>query len=160
MSPDLAEKQLEILKEAVPKISRVAVLHNPANPGNAPQVRHAQDAAQVLHFRVQILGAKGPGDIDSAFAAMSREHAGGAIVLLDAVLQNNRARIAELSARHRLPAVYGLSEYTDVGGLMAYGPDRVDMFRHAAIYIDQILKVPSPAICPWNSPISSRSSST
>jgi ABC-type uncharacterized transport system substrate-binding protein len=79
MSPDLAEKQLEILKEAVPKISRVAVLHNPANPGNAPQVRHAQKAAQALHVRVQILGAKGPGEIDSAFAAMSRDHADGAI---------------------------------------------------------------------------------
>jgi putative ABC transport system substrate-binding protein len=152
MSPDLAEKQLEILKEAVPKISRVAVLHNPANPGNAPQVRHAQDAAQALHLRVQILGAKGPGDIDSAFAAMSREHAGGAIVLVDAVLQNNRARITELAARHRLPAVYGLSEYTDVGGLMAYGPDRLDMFRHAAIYIDQILKGAKPGDLPVEQP--------
>ena len=92
----------------------------------------------------KILGAKGPGDIDSAFTAMSREHAGGAIVLVDAVLQNNRARITEFAARHRLPAVYGLSEYTDVGGLMAYGPDRLDMFRHAAIYIDQILKGAKP----------------
>lgn len=82
MSPDLAEKQLEILKEAVPKISRVAVLHNPANPGNAPQVRHAQDAAQTLHIRVQILGAKGPSDIDRAFSAISREHAEGVIVLV------------------------------------------------------------------------------
>jgi ABC transporter substrate binding protein/Phage integrase family len=70
MSPDLAEKQLEILKEAIPKISRVAVLHNPDNPGNAPQVRHAQDAAQALRLRAQILGAKGPGELDSAFTAM------------------------------------------------------------------------------------------
>ena len=152
MSPDLAEKQLEILKEAIPKISRVAVLHNPANPGNAPQVRHAQDAAQALHLRALILGAKGSGDLDSAFAAMSREHADGAIVLVDAVLQNNRGRITELAARHRLPVVYGLSEYTDVGGLMAYGPDRLDMFRHAAIYIDQILKGAKPGDLPVEQP--------
>jgi putative tryptophan/tyrosine transport system substrate-binding protein len=152
MSPDLAEKQLEILKEAIPKISRVAVLHNPANPGNAPQVRHAQDAAQALHLRAQILGAKGPGDLDSAFAAMSRERADGAIVLVDAVLQNNRGRITELAVRHRLPVVYGLSEYTDVGGLMAYGPDRLDMFRHAAIYIDQILKGAKPGNLPVEQP--------
>jgi len=148
MSPDLAEKQLEILKEALPKISRVAVLHNPDNPGNAPQVRHAQDAAQALRLRAQILGAKGPGELESAFAAMMREHADGAIVLVDAVLQNNRGRITELAARHRLPVVYGLSEYTDVGGLMAYGPDRLDMFRHAASYIDQILKGAKPGDLP------------
>ena len=152
MSPDLAAKQLEILREALPKISRVAVLHNPANPGNAPQVRHAQDAAQALHLRTQILAAKGPGDLDSAFAAMSREHADGAIVLVDAVLQNNRGRITELAARHRLPMVYGLSEYTDVGGLMSYGPDRLDMFRHAAIYIDQILKGARPGDLPVEQP--------
>jgi putative tryptophan/tyrosine transport system substrate-binding protein len=123
-----------------------------ANPGNAPQVRHAQDAAQTLHIRVQILGAKGPSDIDGAFSAISREHAEGVIVLVDAVLQNNRARITELAARNRLPAVYGLSEYTDVGGLMAYGPDRLDMFRHAAIYVDQILKGAKPGDLPVEQP--------
>src|SRR5438093_8022210 len=84
MSPDLAEKQLEILKEVVPKISRVAVLHNPANPGNAPQLRHAQDAARALGVRLQLLGARGPSEIDSAFAAMTNEQAGAVIVLVDA----------------------------------------------------------------------------
>ena len=80
-----------ILKEVVPKISRVAVLHNPANPGNAPEVRHAQDAARALGVRLQILGARGPGEIDNAFAAMTHERASAVIVLVDAVLQNNRA---------------------------------------------------------------------
>jgi putative tryptophan/tyrosine transport system substrate-binding protein len=152
MSPDLAEKQLEILKEAVPKISRVAVLHNPANPGNAPQVRHAQDAARTLGVRLQILGARGPGEIDSAFVAMINEQAGGMIVLVDAVLQNNRTRVTNLAARHRLPAVYGLGEYAEVGGLLAYGPNRLDMFRHAATYVDQVLKGAKPGDLPIEQP--------
>jgi ABC-type uncharacterized transport system substrate-binding protein len=152
MSPDLAEKLLEILKEIVPKISRVAVLHNPANPGNAPQVRHAQDAARALGIRLQLLGARGPSEIDSAFAAMANEQAGAAIVLVDAMLQNNRTRITELAARHRLPAVYGLNEYPEAGGLLAYGPNRLDMFRRAATYVDRILKGAKPGDLPVEQP--------
>jgi putative ABC transport system substrate-binding protein len=135
MSPDLVEKQLEILKEVVPKISRVALLHNPANPGNAPQVRHAQDAARALGVRLQLLGARGPSEIDSAFAAMTNEQAGAVIVLVDAVLQNNRTRITDLAARHRLPA-----------------PHRLDMFRRAATYVDKILKGAKPADLPVEQP--------
>jgi putative ABC transport system substrate-binding protein len=152
MSPDLAEKQLQILKELVPKTSRVAVLHNPANPGNAPQVRHAQDAARALGVRLQILGARGPSEIDGAFAAMAAEQAGAVIVLVDAILQSNRARIADLAARHRLPAVYGLHEYAEVGGLLAYGPNRLDMFRRAATYVDRILKGAKPGDLPVEQP--------
>jgi len=152
MSPDLAEKQLEILKEVVPKISRVAVLHNPANPGNAPQVRHAQDAARTLGVRLQLLGARGPSEIDSAFAAMTHEQAAAVIVLVDAMLQNNRKRITDLAGRHRLPAVYGLSEYTEAGGLLAYGPNRLDMFRRAATYVDRILKGAKPGDLPVEQP--------
>jgi putative ABC transport system substrate-binding protein len=152
MSPDLAEKQLQILKELVPKTSRVAVLHNPANPGNAPQVRHAQDAARALGVRLQILGARGPSEIDSAFAAMTAEQAGAVIVLVDAILQSNRARIADLAARHRLPAVYGLHEYAEAGGLLAYGPNRLDMFRRAATYVDRILKGAKPGDLPVEQP--------
>jgi putative ABC transport system substrate-binding protein len=152
MSPDLVEKQLEILKEVVPKISRVALLHNPANPGNAPQVRHAQDAARALGVRLQLLGARGPSEIDSAFAATTNEQAGAIIVLVDAILQNNRTRITDLAARHRLPAVYGLSEYAEAGGLLAYGPHRLEMFRRAATYVDKILKGAKPADLPVEQP--------
>jgi len=144
MSPDLVAKQLEILKEAVPKVSRVAVLWNPANAGNAPQVRHAQDAAGALGVRLQSLGAKGPSEIDSAFTAMTSEQAGAVIVLVDAMLQENRTRITDLAARNRLPAVYGLSEYAEAGGLLAYGPNRLGMFRHAVTYVDKILKGAKP----------------
>jgi putative ABC transport system substrate-binding protein len=152
MSPDLAAKQLEILKEVVPKTSRVAVLHNPANPGNAPEVRQAQDAARALGVRLQLLGARGPSEIDSAFAAMTNERAGALIVLVDAVLQNNRTRITDLAARHRLPAVYGLSEYAEAGGLLAYGPNRLEMFRRAATYVDRILKGAKPGDLPVEQP--------
>jgi putative tryptophan/tyrosine transport system substrate-binding protein len=150
MSPDLVEKQLEILKEVVPKVSRVALLHNPANPGNAPQVKHAQDAARALGVRLQLLGARDPGEIDSAFAVMTGEQA--VIVLVDATLQGNRARITDLAARHRLPAVYGLSEYAEVGGLLTYGPNRLDMFRHAGVYVDKILKGAKPGDLPVEQP--------
>jgi putative ABC transport system substrate-binding protein len=152
MSPDLVEKQLEILKEVVPKVSRVALLHNPANPGNAPQVRHAQNAARALGVRLQLLGARGSSEIDSAFAAMTNEQAGAVIVLVDAMLQDNRTRITDLAARNRLPAVYGLSEYAEARGLSAYGPNRLDMFRHAATYVDKILKGVKPGDLPVERP--------
>ena len=152
MSPDLVAKQLEILKEVVPKVSRVALLHNPGNPGNAPEVRHAQDAAGALGVRLQPLGARGPAEIDRAFAAMTNEQASAVIVVVDAVLQENRTRITDLAARHRLPAVYGLSEYAAVGGFLAYGPNRLDMFRHAVTYVDKILKGAKPGDLPIEQP--------
>jgi len=152
MSPDLVGKQLEILREVVPKVSRVAVLHNPANPGNAPQVRHAQDAARTLGVRLQPLEAGSPSEIDIAFAAMTKEHAGAVVVVVDAVLQSNRTRISDLAARHRLPAVYGLSEYAEVGGLLTYGPNRLEMFRHAVTYVDKILKGTKPGDLPIEQP--------
>ena len=150
MSSDLVEKQLEILKEIVPKVSRVALLHNPANPGNAPQVKHAQDAARALGVRLQLLGARDPGEIDSAFALMTAEQA--VIVLVDATLQANRARITDLAARHHLPAVYGLSEYAEAGGLMAYGTNLLGMFRLSASFVDKILKGAKPGDLPVEQP--------
>jgi putative ABC transport system substrate-binding protein len=152
MSPDLVEKQLEILKQVVPKASRVALLHNPANPGNGPQARHAQDAALALGVRLQLLGARDPSEIDRAFVAIANEHAGAVIVLVDAMLQGNRTRITDLASRHRLPAVYGLSEYADAGGLLTYGPNRLVMFRRAAIYVDKILKGAKPGDLPIEQP--------
>ena len=152
MSPDLVGKQLEILRELVPKVSRVTLLHNPANPGNAPQVRNAQDAAGALGLRLQPLGARDPSEIDNAFAAMTNEQSGAVIVLVDAILQENRTRITDLAARHRLPAVYGLSEYAKAGGLLAYGPNRLDMFRHAVTYVDKILKGAKPGDLPIEQP--------
>jgi len=140
MAPELVGKQLQMLKEVVPKSSRVAVLWNPANPGNAPQLREAEAAARTLGVRLQPLEARNPNDFDGAFAAMTRQQAGALIVLVDSMLNDHRTRIADLAAKSRLPAVYGLPEHAEAGGLMAYGASRSDLFRRAATYVDKILK--------------------
>jgi putative ABC transport system substrate-binding protein len=152
MTPEVVAKQLDLLREVVPKISRVAVLGNPANPGNAPQLRAAETAARVLGMRLQPLDARGPSEIDRAFAAMTRERAGAFLVLLDPMLAGQRERIADLAAKSHLPAMYALKQYVEVGGLMAYGADIFDLFRRTAIYVDKILKGAKPADLPIEQP--------
>jgi putative tryptophan/tyrosine transport system substrate-binding protein len=152
MAPDLVGKQLELLKEVVPRVSRMALLGNPANPGTAPMVRRAQDAARASGIRLQPLEARSPGEIDSAFAAMTRERAGALIVLLDGMFADHRARISDLAARHRLPAVYGSHDFAEAGGLMVYGSSFVDRHRRAATFVDKILKGAKPADLPIEQP--------
>ena len=152
MTPEVVAKQLELLREVVPKISRVAVLGNPANPGNAPQVRAAEMAARALGLRVQPLEARRPSEIDGAFAAMTRERAGAFLVLLDPMLVGHRERIADLAAKGHLPAMYALRQHVEVGGLMAYGADIFDLFRRTAIFVDKILKGAKPADLPIEQP--------
>jgi ABC-type uncharacterized transport system substrate-binding protein len=154
MSPEVVGKQLELLRQVVAKLSRVAVLSNPANPGSAPQLRQAEVVARALGMRLQPLGAHSPSEIDSAFAAMTRERAGALLVLLDPTLaaRLQRARIAELAARSRLPAMYALRLHVDAGGLMAYGADIFDLYRRCAIYVDKILKGAKPADLPVEQP--------
>jgi len=152
MLPELVGKQLELLKEVVPKVSRVALLGNPANPGNAPQLRHAQDAARALGVRLQPLEARDTSEIDSAFAAITTERAGAVIVLSDTVLLDHRTRIADHAARRRLPTVFGLSEFAEAGGLLAYGPSLADGYRRAATYVDKILKGAKAADLPVEQP--------
>ena len=148
MASDLVGKQFEVLKEVVPKGSRVALLWNPANPGSAPQVREAEGAARALGMRLQTLEARDPQEIDSAFATMTKERAGALVVLSDAILLNQRRQIAELAAKGRLPAVYTLREHAEAGGLMAYGANPLDLERRAATYVDKILKGAKPADLP------------
>ena len=152
MASDLIGKQLEVLKEVVPKVSRVALLWNPANPGSAPQLREAEAAARVLGVRLQTLEARAPQEIDSAFAAMTRERAGALVVLADAILLNQRRQIAELAAERRLPAVYGASEHAEAGGLMVYSANLLDLERRAATYVHKILKGAKPADLPVEQP--------
>ena len=152
MAPEIVGKQLELLKEVVPKVSRVALLGNPANPGTAPMVRRAHDAARELGIRLQPLEARSPREIDIAFAAMTRERAGALLVLLDVMFADHRARIADLAAKHRVPAMYGLQEFAEVGGLMVYGSSFVDRFRRAAIFVDKILKGAKPGALPIEQP--------
>jgi len=140
MSPEVVGKQLELLRQVVPKISRVAVLANPANPGNAGQLRQAEVVAKALGMRLQPLGAQSPSEIDRAFAAMTRERAGALLVLLDPLLARQREHIADLAARSHLPAMYALRLHVEAGGLMAYGANFFGLYRRAAIYMDKILK--------------------
>ncbi len=152
MAPELVGKQLELLKEVVPKVSRVAVLWNPTNAGSPPQLREAEVAARALGVRLQPLEARDPTEIDSAFAAMAKERAGALIVLVDSTLGDHRARIAALATRSRLPSMYGITEHAEAGGLMAYGPSLRDSFRRAATYVDKILKGAKPADLPVEQP--------
>jgi putative ABC transport system substrate-binding protein len=152
MAPDMVGKQLELLKEVVPKVSRVAFLGNPANRGNAAQMRQAQDTARGLSVQVQPLEARSPNEIDRAFAAITAERAGAVIVFADAVLLDHRGRIAELAARRRLPMVSVMVENVEAGGLMAYGPSIAERFRRAATYVAKILKGAKPADLPVEQP--------
>ena len=152
MVADLVGKQLQILNEIVPRLSRVAILWNPGNPSNGPQLAHVQDAARMLGIQVQPIEARASDAIEPAFAAMSREHAQALIVLVDSTLVADRVRIAALAARGRLPAMYGLTDHVRAGGLMAYGANVADLYRRAATYVDKILRGARPADLPVEQP--------
>ncbi len=153
MAPELAGKGLELLKEVVPKVSRVAVLQNPSNHGHPPQLRQAEGVARALGVQLHILQARTPPEIEAAFAAMPRQRAGGVLVLLDSLFFAQRAQIAALAAKRRLPAVYGNREYAEAGGLMAYGLNVPLNYRRAATYVDKILKGAKPADLPVEQPM-------
>ena len=152
MASELVAKQLELVKQVLPRVSRVALLGNPANAGTAPQVRQAREAARALGMHLDSLEASGPGEIDRAFAAMSRGQAGAVIVLVDGMLSDHRTRIADLAATRRLPVVYGLTDDVEVGGLIAYGASVADSMRRLATYVDKILKGAKPGDLPVEQP--------
>jgi putative ABC transport system substrate-binding protein len=152
IAPDLVGKHLELLKEMVPKISLVAVLGNPANPGTAPQLREAKAAAQALGLQLQVVEARGPSELDGAFAAMTRARAEAVLVLVDAMFGDQREKIANFAIKSRLPAVSGLTRHAQAGDLLAYGASRVDVYRRAATYVDKIIKGAKPADLPIEQP--------
>jgi putative ABC transport system substrate-binding protein len=152
LASELSAKQLELLKEAVPKVSRVAVLWNPTNSFHRLALRDAEAAARSLGVQLQLLEARSPNEFDSAFAVVTRKRAGALLVLADAVFLLHRTRLADLAARSRLPAMYGLTEHAQVGGLMAYAPNFADSFRRAAGYVDKILKGAKPGDLPVEQP--------
>jgi ABC-type uncharacterized transport system substrate-binding protein len=152
MAPELVGKQLAVLKEVLPKISRVALLGNPVNAGTGPQVRHGQEAARALGLHLLLLEARGPSEIDTAFATMSRERVGALIILLNVMLNDHRARIEDLAAARQLPVVHGVTDQVEGRSLMAYGPSFSDSWRRAATYVDKILKGARPADLPVEQP--------
>ena len=149
---DTVGKSLELLKETVPKVRRIAVLSNPANPAHVLAIEEARVAARSLGVELQLLEARGPNDFDYAFAAIARERAEALLVVLDPFFGFHRARLSHLAAKSRLPAIYGSREYTEAGGLMSYGPNYRDNFRRSAIYVDKLLKGAKPADLPIEQP--------
>ncbi len=145
-------KSLELLKAAVPKVRRVAVLSNPANQAHALAISTLKVAAQSLGLQLQLLEARGPDEFDGAFTAMAKEHAGAVLVASDLLFLLHRARLADLTAKNRLPSMHGLQEMVEAGGLMSYGPNVAYYIRHAAIYVDKILKGAKPDDIPVEQP--------
>ena len=153
MLADVSGKQLALLKETIPKASAVAVLWNPANPvWQAAALRETEAAARALGLRLQLLEARGPDELEAAFAAMTRERAGALFVPADIIFARHAQQIADLAARNRLPAMYGFREHVEAGGLMSYAADFAVMFRRAAVYVDKILKGARPGELPVEQP--------
>ena len=152
LTADLSIKQLELLKEAVPRASRIAVLWNSSNPWHPLAVKGVEAGARSLGVQLQVLQVRGPEEFDNAFAAMTRERSGAVLVLADPMTFFHRTRLAALAAKHRLPAMYGLREHTEVGGLMSYWADSADLYRRAAYFVDKILKGAKPADLPVEQP--------
>ena len=149
---DLGPKHFEMLRSMVPRLSRVAVLMNPTNPGHAMILKSVQTAAQKSGAKLLPVQARNPQEIESAFSTMARENAEAVIVANDGVFAQDQRRIAELAAQHRLPSVTLRREYAEAGGLMSYGPSFLDQYRRAASYVDKILKGAKPADLPVEQP--------
>jgi ABC-type uncharacterized transport system substrate-binding protein len=154
ISPELSGKRIELLKESVPKLSRLAVLWNPANPTHVTALRESQATAKTLGLQAVPVAVQNAGDVDGAFATIVRERATALFVLDDAILFTERQRIADLAVKHRLPLVSGISGYADAGGLMTYGAKQTDLYLRAAVFVDRILKGAKPANLPIEQPSS------
>jgi putative ABC transport system substrate-binding protein len=146
--PEIVGKHLELLKQTVPKVSRVAVLRNPTNPDSAPMTREVEGAARRLGVQLQMLDVRLPDELDGAFAAMTRDRAGALLLLWDTMFILHRERIASLAARSRLPTVAGARDMAEVGFLLTYGRSTPHAFRRAATYVDKILKGAKPGDLP------------
>jgi putative ABC transport system substrate-binding protein len=154
-APELVSKRLELLTQAVPGVSRVAVLWQPGAFGERTEkdtLKRAEVAARELGVQLQFVEARGPADFARAFSDMSMARAGALTVLGSNMFVSERRRLVDLAARNRLPAVYPARQYVDDGGLMAYGANLADLFRRAATYVDKILKGAKPADLPVEQP--------
>ena len=152
-SIEVTGKLLELLREAAPRMTRVAVLRNPANPIAALQWRETEVAAQALAVQLHLAEVRDSKEFERAFSAMTRERADALIVLADPMFLSERRRIAELAAQSRLPTAFNVRQYVEAGGLLSYGPSLTDLFRHAAGYVDKILKGAKPADLPVERPM-------
>jgi putative tryptophan/tyrosine transport system substrate-binding protein len=152
MAVELAAKRMELLKETVPKASRIAILWNQDDLGMTLRYREIDRAARALGVSVQALGVREPNDFDAAFSAMSREHPDALFMVSDVLTTLNRKRVIEFAEVHRIPAMFEFSVVVQDGGLMSYGPSFDDAFRRIAYYVDRILKGAKPADLPMEQP--------
>ncbi len=152
IAPDLAAKRLQLLKEAAPKVSRVAVLFNAAIPPAEVALRELQAAAQTLGVHIGPVGVEGPSGLEDAFGAIAKERAAALVVFPDPLTFTNQDRIVAFAAKGRLAAMFGAREFVDAGGLMSYGPNYPGMFRRGAYYVDRILKGTRPFDLPVEQP--------
>jgi putative ABC transport system substrate-binding protein len=152
IAPVLSGKRLELLKETIPKLSRVAVLWNPRNPGSVQQWNESQLAARELGLQLHSMEVSSADGYEAAFQVATKAHSAALAVTLDSLANANAKRIADLAAKNRLPAIYPREVNVDNGGLMSYGPDRIRPIRRAAVYVDKILKGTKPADLPVEQP--------
>jgi putative ABC transport system substrate-binding protein len=152
LSPELSGKQLELLKEIIPKLSRAAVLGNSSEPANPKTLKEIELAAGALRVQLQPLDVLGPKDIETAFRAATKAHADALLALPSAIISDHRSRIANLALKNRLPVMYFRREFVEDGGLMSYGTSFTDLSRRTATYVDKILKGAKPADLPVEQP--------
>jgi len=147
--PEIRAKQLQLLKEALPRASRVAVVHSPATTVG---LREYEQAGRALQLRIELVEVSGAEDLDRAFTKMARDRVDAIVVPGDTLLFTQRQRVSRLAREYRLPGIYSLQEFTEAGGLMSYSARLTDLFRRAAVYVDKILRGANPATLPVESP--------
>jgi putative ABC transport system substrate-binding protein len=152
LSPQLSGKRLELLKEIIPKLSRVAVLGNSSNPGNADTLKELQLAAQALKVNIQYLDVPNANEIENSFREADNDRADAVLILSDSILTSRRKQVIGLAIKSRLPVSYPRPEFVESGGLMTYGVSLIENSRRAAAYVDKILKGAKPADLPIEQP--------
>jgi ABC-type uncharacterized transport system substrate-binding protein len=152
LTPDLGRKRLQLVKELLPGVSRVAVLWNAANPYTVLLVREIEAAARTLRVQIQSLEVRGPDDFQNVLPTAISGGAGALVVVDDPLTVSSRTRIVSFAAQHRLPAMYGFREFAEAGGLMTFGANLADLYRRAPVYVDKILKGAKPADLPVEQP--------
>jgi len=153
LAPEISGKRLELLKEIVPRLSRVAVFGTSTQPGNAQSLKETEPAAGAFGVKLQYLDVLDPKDIETAFGAASKGRADAVLMLVSPVFNSQRKQIVELAVKSQLPAIYYAAEWVEDGGLMTYGVSFIDLYRRAATYVDKILKGAKPADLPVEQPI-------
>ena len=151
-SAELNGKRLELLKEIVPKLSRLALVGQSTYPGNAQALKETELAAEALKVKLQYLDVLDPKDIETSFREASKRRADGVLVLQSAVLNSQRKQTVDLATKSRLPTIYYAPEFLEIGGLMSYATSINDLYRRSATYVDKILKGAKPAELPVEQP--------